>query len=90
MLASLIDSTINSITICNHADLIASVSLDAFKCNLSCFDPLISRLRPHKGQIQVSKNILNNLSGGEISNLKKENVNTKLLIFICMYILLWC
>ena len=74
MLASLIDSTINSINICNHSDLIASVSLDAFNCSLSPFDPLISKIRPYEGQINVSKNILKNLEGGEINDLKKENV----------------
>ena len=74
MLASLIDSTINSINICNYSDLIASVSLDAFKCSLSPFDPLISKIRPYEGQINVSKNILKNLKGGEINDLKKENV----------------
>ena len=74
MLASLIDSTINSINICNYFDLIASISLDAFQCSLSPFDPLISKIRPHEGQINVSKNILKNLEGGEITDLKKENV----------------
>ena len=74
MLASLIDSTINSINICNYSDLIASVSLDAFNCSLSPFDPLISKIRPYEGQINVSKNILKNLEGGEINDLKKENV----------------
>ena len=74
MLASLIDSTINSINICNYSDLIASISLDAFKCSLSPFDPLISKIRPHEGQINVSKNILKNLEGGDITDLKKENV----------------
>lgn len=74
MLASLIDSAINSINICNYSDLIASISLDAFKCSLSPFDPLISKIRPHEGQINVSKNILKNLEGGEITDLKKENV----------------
>ena len=74
MLASLIDSTINSINICNYSDLIASISLDAFKCSLSPFDPLISKIRPHEGQINVSKNILKNLEGGEITDLKKENI----------------
>ena len=72
MLASLIDSTMDSVTICNHADLIASASCDAFKCNLSSFDPLISSLRPYEGQVQVSNNILNNLEGGMISSLKKK------------------
>ena len=38
MLASLIDSVINSLNICKHSNLIASISLDAYKCNLSPFD----------------------------------------------------
>ena len=54
--------------------MIASVSLDAFNCSLSPFDPLISKIRPYEGQINVSKNILKNLEGGEINDLKKENV----------------
>ena len=74
MLASLIDSVINSLNICKHSNLIASISLDAYKCNLSPFDPLISKIRPYDGQKNVSLKILKNLEGGVLHELKKENV----------------
>jgi len=56
------------------ADLIGSVSIDAFDCNLSPFDPLVHEVRPHRGQIKTAENIRNFLSGSEISMNEKQNV----------------
>ena len=74
MLASLIDSTINCIKLCNYFNLSASISLDAYSCNLSPFDSLISKTRVHEGQRKVSQDILKNIDGGEVASLMKENV----------------
>ncbi len=55
------------------ADIIASISLDAYACNLSPFHSLLMNIRPHKGQITTSKNVLNNLLNSEIqSKISKE------------------
>ena len=74
MLASLINSAIHSVKLCEYANLISSVSIDAFKCNLSPFNSLISDVRPYKGQINVSKSIINNLKGGETEMIKKDDI----------------
>ena len=74
MLASLINSTINSINLCEYANLISSISIDAYKCNLSPFNPLISNIRPFSGQINVSKSIIENLKGGETEKIEKNDV----------------
>ena len=72
MLASLINSVIHSFNISEYANLISSISIDAFKCNLSPFNSLISEVRPYKGQINVSNSIINNLIGGETERIKKR------------------
>ena len=74
MLASLVNSAIHSVNLCEYANLISSVSIDAFKCNLSPFNSLISDVRPYRGQINVSKSIINNLKGGETERIKKDNI----------------
>lgn len=56
------------------ADLISSISIDAFDCNLSPFDSLVHEVRPHRGQIKTAENIRNFLSGSEISLNEKQNV----------------
>ncbi|MEX0998254.1 MAG: histidine ammonia-lyase [Flavobacteriaceae bacterium] len=56
------------------ADLIGSVSIDAFDCNLSPFDSLVQEVRPHSGQIKTAENIRNFLNGSEISLNEKQNV----------------
>ena len=74
MLASLINSAIHSVNLCEYANLISSISVDAFKCNLSPFNSLISDVRPYKGQINVSKSIIKNLKGGETERIKKDDI----------------
>ncbi len=56
------------------ADLISSVSIDAFDCNLSPFNSLVHEVRPHSGQIKTAENIRNFLNGSEISLNEKQNV----------------
>ncbi|WP_435577542.1 histidine ammonia-lyase [Gilvibacter sp.] len=56
------------------ADLIAALSVDAFDCNLSPFDPLVHLVRPHKGQINTAARILEFLDGSEIAASEKSSV----------------
>lgn len=56
------------------ADVIGALSIDAFNCNLSPFDPLVHEVRPHRGQIKTAQNILNFLDGSEISAGEKQSV----------------
>lgn len=56
------------------ADVIGAISIDAFNCNLSPFDPLVHEIRPHRGQIKTAQNILNFVEGSEISNSEKQSV----------------
>jgi histidine ammonia-lyase len=56
------------------ADIIASVSLDAFDCRIEPFHELIQAIRPHPGQIRTAKRIRNLLEGSEIINRYKEHV----------------
>jgi histidine ammonia-lyase len=56
------------------ADAIASMSIDAFDCNMSPFDPLVHFARPHRGQVKTAERILEFLEGSEIGGSEKANV----------------
>ncbi|HET8838408.1 MAG TPA: histidine ammonia-lyase [Flavobacteriaceae bacterium] len=56
------------------ADMIAAISVDAFNCNLSPFDPLVHEIRPHRGQIKTAERIRNFLKDSEIANGPKNSV----------------
>lgn len=56
------------------ADLIGAISVDAFDCNMSPFDPLVHEVRPHRGQIKTAENIRGFLEGSEIGQNEKQNV----------------
>ncbi|MCB7480067.1 histidine ammonia-lyase [Christiangramia sediminis] len=56
------------------ADLIGSISVDAFDCNLSPFDELVHLVRPHRGQVKTAERIRQFLEGSEIASSEKENV----------------
>ncbi|WP_339612078.1 histidine ammonia-lyase, partial [uncultured Planktosalinus sp.] len=56
------------------ADLIGAISIDAFDCNMSPFDPLVHEVRPHGGQIKTAENIRGFLEGSEIGQSEKQNV----------------
>jgi len=57
------------------ADLIASVSLDAFDCRTEPFDNLIQKVRLHKGQKLIADRINNFRNNSEIA--KCEKVHTQ-------------
>lgn len=56
------------------ADVIGSVSLEAFNCNHSPFDPLVHFVRPHRGQIKTAERVLSFLDGSEMAKVEKNNV----------------
>ena len=68
MLSSLLNSLFDAYRLCYLSDKIACISLDAYNCDLSPFNNLISKIRPHKGQNDVSKRILNFLKDSHIHN----------------------
>lgn len=56
------------------ADIIGAISVDAFYCNMSPFDPLVHEIRPHNGQIKTAERIRALLHGSEIAIKKKTTV----------------
>ena len=55
------------------SDLISSISLEAFDCRVEPFDPLIQKVRPHKGQSITSRRVNNFRDNSEISTMKKAH-----------------
>lgn len=56
------------------ADVIGTVSLEAFNCNRSPFDALVHFVRPHRGQIKTAERVLSLLEGSEIAASEKKNI----------------
>lgn len=56
------------------ADLISSISVDAFDCNMSPFNALVHLVRPHRGQVKTAEQILDFLEDSEIGFSEKKNV----------------
>ena len=56
------------------ADLIGTISLEAFDGRNECFDEMIHLVRSHKGQLKTAENIRDLLDGSEIQNQVKEHV----------------
>lgn len=56
------------------ADFIASISIDAFNCNLSPYNPLVHLVRPHRGQVKTAERILQFLDGSEIAISENKKV----------------
>ena len=56
------------------ADLISTISLDAFDGRIEPFDELIHFIRPHKGQIITAKRIKQLLENSQIISQPKEHV----------------
>jgi len=52
--------------IADNAQIAAALSLEALKGTSSAFDMRISRVRPHRGHIHVSRNMLSLVEGSEI------------------------
>lgn len=58
----------------NAADIIATISLEAFDGRMDPFKPHIHSIRPHAGQMKTAANILKLLEGSEFIKRKKEQV----------------
>ncbi|MBL0103438.1 MAG: histidine ammonia-lyase [Bacteroidetes bacterium] len=56
------------------ADFVAAISLDGFDGRPEPFDKLIHKIRPHKGQIEVSENMRSILKGSQMLKRRKEHV----------------
>jgi len=56
------------------SDLISAVSIDAFNCNMSPYNPLVHLVRPHRGQVKTAERINELLEGSEIGKLKDKSV----------------
>ena len=56
------------------SDLISCISIDAFNCNMSPYDPLVHYVRPHRGQIKTAERVLELLEGSEIANSKNKSI----------------
>nr|WP_321233051.1 histidine ammonia-lyase [uncultured Psychroserpens sp.] len=56
------------------ADLISSISLDAFDGRIEPFNALVHLVRPHKGQIKTAERVREFLSGSELVQQEKEHV----------------
>lgn len=56
------------------ADLIGAISIDAFDCNMSPFNPLVHVVRPHRGQVKTAERIREILEGSELGASEKKNV----------------
>lgn len=56
------------------ADLIGSISLDAFDGRIEPFDELVHLVRPHKGQLQTAERIREFLAGSELIAQKKQHI----------------
>ena len=74
MLSYAVWSILRSIKLNKVADLIASISLEAFSCRIEPFSKLISSVRPHQGQFDTTNNILNNLKGSKIFSKNSDFV----------------
>jgi histidine ammonia-lyase len=56
------------------ADLIGSISLDAFDGRIEPFNELVHLVRPHKGQVHTAKRVREFLEGSELINQHKAHV----------------
>ncbi|MFI5221204.1 MAG: histidine ammonia-lyase [Bacteroidia bacterium] len=56
------------------ADMISSISVDAFDCRTDPFHPAMHIIRPHKGQVHTAQEILSRLQDSEIAAQPKQQV----------------
>jgi len=56
------------------ADVVSTISLDAFDCRHEPFKEIIHKVRAHAGQMAVAKNIKKLLDGSQLIKRKKEHV----------------
>ena len=56
------------------ADLIGSISLDAFDGRIEPFDALVHLVRPHRGQLKTAERVREFLDGSELVKQEKQHV----------------
>ncbi len=56
------------------ADVISAISIDAFDCNMSPYNPLVHLVRPHRGQVKTAERILELLEESEIGKSENKKV----------------
>ncbi|HPF10205.1 MAG TPA: histidine ammonia-lyase [Flavobacteriaceae bacterium] len=56
------------------SDLVASLSIDAFNCNMSPFNALVHMVRPHRGQVKTAERVLEFLKGSAIGASENKKV----------------
>ncbi|MBX2893455.1 MAG: histidine ammonia-lyase [Saprospiraceae bacterium] len=56
------------------AHMNAAIGYDAFNCRLSPLDAHIHQIRPHKGQLEAARNVLQWLEGSQIASTEKTSV----------------
>ena len=64
----------------NWTHKIVALSLDAYNCRLSPFDPKPHSVRPHKGQIECAKKILDYLSDSDLVKVNEKDVQDPILL----------
>jgi len=69
-----VDLILKSYKLSYLADLIGTLSLEAFDGRISPFNALIHFIRPHNGQIKTAQRITNFLQESELINQPKEHV----------------
>jgi histidine ammonia-lyase len=63
--------------LCQVADIIAALSVDALKGTSAAFDQLIHNLRPHRGQQASAQNLTNLIKGSALNDSHKECTNVQ-------------
>jgi histidine ammonia-lyase len=74
MSANGVYALIKSLEFIKKADLIATLSLEAFNGLIDPFLDCIQQMRPHPGQIETGKRICKLLEGSELIEQKKEHI----------------
>ena len=69
-----IHSLLKSFKLSYLADLIGTLSLDAYDGRIEPFDPLVHLVRPHNGQIKTAERILSFLEKSELMQQPKKHV----------------
>jgi histidine ammonia-lyase len=59
-------AAVDAASLAANAQIAAAMSLEALRGTSAAFDPRISEVRPHNGQLKVSRNMVSLLEGSEI------------------------
>lgn len=74
MSAHAVWSVINAERLSRWADIIGTMSLEAYDGRIEPFYPQVHQVRPHQGQIETAANILELLKGSQIIERPKKHV----------------